>query len=121
MKGYDGLPDNWVGNSSIPKNGYDNEIAVFSLRGDDSLKTIYQPDDAVFVGDVDLHYDAAKMLFSSIGTNGAWAVFEAGVDGKNLRQVSPDMGSDVDCYDPVYLPDWRIILIPQAVTLAYHA
>ena len=63
-----GLPQNWQGNSSIPKN-CDNEIA--SLRYKDAsarIETVYKPKQNHFVGDVDLHFGGKKMLFSSIGT-----------------------------------------------------
>ncbi len=108
-KGHSGLPQNWQGNSSLPKKGYDNEIAVLSPLLDGELKTLHKPADGAFVGDVDLEFDAGKLLFSSISTNGAWAVFEIRADGTGLRQVSPDLGGDVDSYDAIYLPDGRII------------
>ncbi len=104
-----GLPQNWQGNSSIPKN-HDNEIA--SLRYKDAsarIETVYKPKQNHFVGDVDLHFGAKKMLFSSIGTHGRWHIFEATVDGTGLRQVSAGSSNDIDNYDPMYLPDGRII------------
>ena len=41
--------------------------------------------------------------------NGRWQIYELGVDGRGLRQVSSDDPADVDNYDPCYLPDGRII------------
>ena len=41
--------------------------------------------------------------------NGRWQVYELGVDGRGLRQVSSDDPADVDNYDACYLPDGRII------------
>ncbi len=107
-KGASGLPQNWQGNSSLGKN-YDNEIAVLSPLLGGALKTLYRPDKQQFVGDFDLHFNADKILFSSLAPDNAWAVFEIKADGSGLRRVSPDLGADVDCYDPVYLPDGRII------------
>jgi formylglycine-generating enzyme required for sulfatase activity len=104
-----GLPQNWQGNCALARQGFDNEIATLSpVRPDGKLATLYRPEKKVFVGDVDLHFDADKMLFSSIGSQNRWHVFEMDADGKNLRQRTPDE-PDVDYYDPCYLPDDRIL------------
>jgi len=120
-RGASGMPANWQGNSSLKtkssvdkktgeiRGAFDNEIAALSPLLDGTIKDLYKPSAGQFVGDFDLHFDADRILFSSIADNGAWAVFEIKVDGTGLRQVSPDMGNDVDNYDPVYLPDGRII------------
>ena len=105
-----GLPQNWQGNCSLPRDGFDNEIAVLSpVSPAGALTTLYRPQRRVFVGDVDLHFDADKMLFSSLDAKGRWQVFELGADGKGLTQVTPGDQPEVDNYDPVYLPDERII------------
>jgi len=105
-----GLPQNWQGNCALPRNGYDNQIAVLSPVGPQGkLATLYQPENGEFVGDVDLHFDADKMLFSMPGTANRWQIWEIGSDGKQLRQVTPGEHADVDNYDPCYLPDGRII------------
>lgn len=105
-----GLPQNWQGNCALPKTGYDNAIMVLSpVRPDGALRTVYQPEKDVFVGDVDLHFDAERMLFSMPGTHGRWQVWEVNVDGSGLRQVTPGEEPDVDNYDACYLPDERII------------
>jgi formylglycine-generating enzyme required for sulfatase activity len=104
-----GLPQNWQGNCALARQGFDNEIATLSpVRPDGKFATLYRPEKKVFVGDVDLHFDADKMLFSSIGSQNRWHVFEMNADGKNLRQRTPDE-PDVDYYDPCYLPDGRIL------------
>jgi formylglycine-generating enzyme required for sulfatase activity len=107
-----GLPQNWQGNCALPRNGYDNQIAVLSpVRPEGGVSTLYQPPKDEFVGDVDLHFDAGKMLFSMPGPNGRWQVWELGADGSpaSLRQVTTDDPPDVDNYDACYLPDERII------------
>ncbi|MBX7258664.1 MAG: SUMF1/EgtB/PvdO family nonheme iron enzyme [Candidatus Hydrogenedentes bacterium] len=105
-----GLPQNWQGNCAISSRGYDNEIATLSpLRPDGELKTLYKPEAGAFVGDIDLHFDANKMLFSMPGSNGRWQIWEMGADGTNLRQVTPGVEPDVDNYDACYLPDERIM------------
>ncbi len=105
-----GLPQNWQSNSVLPASGFDDEIASLSLAEPEAeLTRIYKPKESVFVGDVDLDFDADKLLFSSVGANGRWHIFEIGIDGQGLRQVTPSLYDDVDNYDACYLPDRRII------------
>lgn len=111
------MPANWQGNSSLRRRARtpENELALLDIK-DGDLKTVYKPETKKYVGQFDLHFDADKVLFSSLTENGTWAIFEIKVNPVNgkmvkgsLRQVSPDMGKDVDNYDAVYLPNGRII------------
>jgi formylglycine-generating enzyme required for sulfatase activity len=109
-RGHLGLPQNWQGNCSLPRSGFDNEIDVLSpVSPAGTLTTLYRPERPVFVGDVELHFDAGKMLFSSVDERNRWQVYEIDSNGKDLRQVTPAEPKDVDNYDAVYLPDERII------------
>jgi len=113
-----GLPQNWQANPSISRNGYDNEIAV--LKTADTAgptETLYRPEKGEFVGDVELHWDADRLLFSMPGTHSRWQVWEIGTDGKGLRQVNPGEHADVDNYDACYLPDGRVI---YCSTVGFH-
>jgi formylglycine-generating enzyme required for sulfatase activity len=105
-----GLPINYTGNCALPRTGYDNEIALLdSFRSGGTITTLYKPSKPVFVGDVDLHWDAEKILFSSIGSEERWHLFEVGLDGKGLRQVTPGGQTDYDNYDGCYLPNGGIV------------
>ncbi len=105
-----GLPMNYLSNSSIGPTGYDNQIAVLSpVRPGGKLTTLYRPEGGRFVGDVDLHFDADRMLFSMPGSNGRWRVFEINTDGSNLHELPLIREPDVDNYDACYLPDERIV------------
>jgi len=114
-----GLPQNWQSNCVLPRTGFADEIAVLSPVGaDGELRALYKPDKNVFVGDVDLHFDGDRMLFSSIGSHDRWQVFEIKADGSGLRQVTPRDQEDVDNYDACYLPDGRIIFCSTASMVA---
>ncbi|HNR31285.1 MAG TPA: SUMF1/EgtB/PvdO family nonheme iron enzyme, partial [Candidatus Hydrogenedentes bacterium] len=113
-----GLPQNWQGNCSLPPGDYNNEIAIIPLRGgDDADRVAYRPADGRFLGDVDLHFDAGKMLFSMPDDRGRHQIWEVCVDGSGLRQVTPGEEPDVDNYDACYLPDERIV---YGSTACYH-
>ncbi len=110
-----GLPANWQSNSSLPTTGFDNQLAVLSpVRPDGELTTLFQPEGGRFVGDVDLHFDAERMLFSMPGANGRWQVFEMNVDGSGLHELPLIHEPDVDNYDACYLPDGRILFTSTA-------
>ncbi|MFA7007098.1 MAG: hypothetical protein WC429_23875, partial [Verrucomicrobiia bacterium] len=104
-----GLPANWQGNSSVNPATV-NEVAAMSIREKNPLlQRIYKPKKDVFVGDMRLHFDGERILFSSIGSNDRWQIFEMKLDGSGLRQVSRGEYDDIDNYDGMYLPDGRII------------
>ncbi len=109
------FPANWQGNTGMSKTGFGNEIARLNLKTG-ALETVYRPDGgSSYVGDINLHFDGTKMLISSVGEKDkTWQVFELNTDGSGLRQVSPDVGPDVDNYNGVYLPDGGMIFCSTA-------
>jgi formylglycine-generating enzyme required for sulfatase activity len=106
-----GFPSNHESHSSLKKTGYQSEIAVLDL-GTGETKTIYKPAGGLFVGHLDLHWNGERVLFTQSGP-GNWKVWEMKVDGTGLRQVS-QTPADVDCYEPIYVPDGRIIFASNA-------
>ncbi len=105
-----GLPHNYESNSSLPPTGYDNQIAVLApVRPEGKLTTFYRPEGGRFVGDLKLHFDADRLLFSMPDANGRWQVFEIKADGSGLRELPLIREPDVDNYDACYLPDGRIV------------
>ncbi len=109
------LPANWESNSSLPTTGIDNQLVVLSpIRPDGARTTLFQPEEGRFVGDVDLHFDGERLLFSMPGSNGRWQVFELNVDGTGLRELPLIHELDVDNYDACYLPDGRILFTSTA-------
>ena len=107
----EGLVNNWQSNSSMRGTGYDNEIAVLSpVSPKGELTTLFKPEGGRFVGDVDLEFDADKMLFScGAGANGRWQVCEIDADGKNFRELPLIKEKDVNNYDACYLPDGNVV------------
>ena len=109
-----GLPQNWQSNSSLPKTGFRDSVEILSpVDAEGQLTTLYKPEGGRFVGDLDLDSDAERFLFSMPGDNDRWQVFEIGVDGAGLRQLTGEQ-PDVDSYDACYLPDGKIIFTSSA-------
>jgi formylglycine-generating enzyme required for sulfatase activity len=114
--GFDmGLPRSSHGNSSLPQKAFDNEIAVISpVAPNGRLATLFKPEAGRFVGDVDLHFNADRLLFSMRDDRGLFQIHQIGADGSGLCQVSRGDQPDVDNYDPCYLPDGRIVFASSA-------
>jgi formylglycine-generating enzyme required for sulfatase activity len=137
-RGQLGLPVNHKCNSGIEQTGYDNEIARLSPR-DGNLQTLYRPAGSEFVGEIDLHWDADRLLFT-MPHEGSWQIWEIdlkkgtgpifrnGPKGaahkldlspfSSPRQVSRGDQADVDNFDACYLPDGGIVF---ASTASFHA
>ncbi len=110
-----GLPRNWQSNSCLPKNGFNNEIAVLSpVCPEGRLTTLYRPERDVFVGDVDLDFDADKLLFSMPDEDDHWSVYELDADGTDLRALPLIDAPDVGNYDACYMPDGNIMFTSTA-------
>lgn len=103
---------------TIPRTGqFDDQIVVLSnLRGAVTESTIYAATNGATLIDPVLDFDAKKLMFARNGdAQRNWRVFEIGLDGSGLRQVTPDDGEDVGHFDPCFLADGRIIFASTAV------
>lgn len=113
-------PNNWSNQYSASRGGFRASIVELSnLRGDKlKERVIYKPKDDAPVTDVHMHWDANRMLFTSVDSARRWHVFEVNTDGtgaKNLTAAIPE--ADVEFADGAYLPDGRLII---NTTLGYH-
>ena len=111
--------NNYSNMYSAARTGFDAEIAELSnLRGDVKVRTIYEPSRDVNIADLQIHWDADKLIFSSLDDKNRWQIYEVGVDGSGLNQKIKLNEPDVEFCDPNYLPDGRII---AATTAGYNA
>jgi len=107
-----GFGANWDSNSSLPKGGYDDEIMVLDTRRPESeLTSFYKPERDTLVNHLNLDFDASRLMFSAVGDNGRWHVFE--LKDKEVTQLTHG-DKDVDFYDSCYLPDGRVMLTSTA-------
>ncbi|MCX6911389.1 MAG: hypothetical protein NTY01_25560, partial [Verrucomicrobia bacterium] len=112
-----GQPNNWRTDDVVVRKGsFRDELAVlFDLRGDGRFETVYAAQDMETLFAPDLNFDADRILFSkkSAKENGL-RLWEIAVDGKGLRQVTPDDGDDVSHMEPCYLPNGDIVFTSNA-------
>ncbi len=107
---------------TMPKvDGWTNEIAVLSsVRPEGRLATFYQPPGTGLVNDLELHWDANKLLFSMPDTNRNWQIHELTLSSPRRaaqfppRQLTPSFHRDIHNYDAVYLPNDEIIFLSTA-------
>jgi len=117
-----GLPANWESHSSLPPTGYENRLCVMSLRRmGESPQYLFEPSDGRYVGEVDLHFDAKKLLVSMPGSFNRFQVFELYLERENgrlfvsqVKELPLIREPDVDNYDACYLPDDRIVFTSTA-------
>jgi|GEM_PF-796928 len=115
-----GLPANWQGNHALKKNikpdqRWLDELWEFKVEGDKVTdKLLFKPEDSKGVLDLEVDWDAKKIMFSSLTKKNNFQLFEIDADGKNLRMLSPEIYENVDNFDGVYLPDGRVIFCSTA-------
>lgn len=115
-----GLPENYNSNSVLHALGYRDELCRANLR-DGNVVPIYKPAAGEFVGDLELYYDASKVMFSSpdVNANARWRLWELALDKDANPVGAPQLldminEPDVDNYDACYLPDDRVVFCSTA-------
>ncbi|MDP6635203.1 MAG: isochorismatase family protein [Phycisphaerae bacterium] len=115
-RGWDiGFPRSSFGKSSLKRNALEGEIAVLSpVTPEGKLTALYRPKTPLFVGDVDLHFSADRMLFTKRDSRGNFQIHEISAKGGSPRQVSGGEQPDVHNHDGAYLPNGDIIFASTA-------
>ncbi len=110
-----GLPMNYHGNTDLAPTGYDNTlVALTPPTPGGRIKTLFQPTGDRFIGDLDLHYDARKLLLSMPDEHGRWGIAELDLVNGTLAPLPLIDETDVHNYDACYLPDERIVFTSTA-------
>lgn len=106
------LTKNWASDlNAVPVMPcWDDAIAQSSIHHPEQPDTVvYKAKASHCIQNLDLNFDADKMLFNMAGSNNCWQVHEIKPDGTGLRQVNLGREPDVNNGDACYLPDGRII------------
>lgn len=105
-------PSNFQNNSEIsnPKDGWKNDFAVLKKIGQSvNVESVYKPERNTILNDPELYFDGTKVLYSSIGSNDRWHLFELNLENKSTCQVTPDGYKDFDSFDGCYTADDKYI------------
>ncbi len=108
-----GISANYNGHTSIGGfQNIDNEIGKLNVRSA-KYTPIYKPKRG-YIGDIELHFDAERMLVTGVSEKGRLQVFELAADGSKITEITPKGFTDVDNYEGMYLPNGRIIYTSTA-------
>lgn len=113
-------PSNFQNNSEIgnPRKGWDNEFVVLRRQqGNWETKVLYKPEPGVIVSDPEVHFNGGKVLYSSVGENSHWHLFELDLKTGKTKQVTPATYKDFDSFDGCYTPDGKIVFCATATFL----
>lgn len=105
-------PSNFQNNSEIwnPKKGWNNSfVKIVASKGKIVEEKLYKPQDSTIIADPEPSFDGNRLLFSSIGTNNRWHLFELDLTTGESKQVTPEAYKDFDSFDGCYTPDGRYI------------
>ena len=109
------LPANWISNASRGKGQYDDSLVFLNLRDLDApLQEIAKGRKGSYIGDVNLHWDADRCLVTCLSDSNTWQVYECNLNDGSLRQVTPEMGNDVNNVEGCYLPDGATVFVSSA-------
>ncbi|MBI9017633.1 MAG: SUMF1/EgtB/PvdO family nonheme iron enzyme [Phycisphaerae bacterium] len=95
-----------------PKSGND-EIITLTDFDQPVLSTLYKPDMGGHIAEIDLDFDANKIMYSGLGSEDHWHLHEIDDNGKYVKQLTPE-GAPYNSFDSCYLPDGRIIFTSTA-------
>lgn len=102
-------PANYSSLFSGARKGYDAELIEITNFDVQQAKIIYKPEIDVPISDVQLHWDANRLLFTSIDNDRKWQVYEIDTDGSGLHQKIVTEESDLEFCDANYLPDGKVV------------
>jgi formylglycine-generating enzyme required for sulfatase activity len=89
-------------------------VLATNLRGEVALESLYAPETAKTLIDMDLDFDASRVMFSAAGENGRWHLWEMDVETNGVHRIT-ELVDELDYYDSCYMPDGRIMFISNAV------
>ena len=112
---YLGLAANFQGNSHLRQLGNEDEIVTLQFKESNAtLKTLYKPERSELITDIELDFNAEKMMFSKPSKAQTWQVYEMTLKDKKTIQLTQEKGYGVHNYDSCYLPDGNIIYTSTA-------
>ncbi len=103
--------NNWTNQMSASRAGFNAEIAEMSNIRDEQpeFKTIFKPEIDAPVSDLMLHWDADKILFTSVNNRDKWNLFQVDIDGSNVEEVIKTDEPDLEFMDGTFLPSGKFI------------
>jgi formylglycine-generating enzyme required for sulfatase activity len=110
------LPQNWQQQRDVKRQGLTNEIAVMTvLRGAPALQAIHAAAPGSYVGDLQLHWDARRLMFTGENGKGLHRVYELDIGAPGRVTELPFIpDDDVDTYAGCWLADDSVLFLSNA-------
>lgn len=102
---------NWNNQQSNKYRGYQADIISLRNLLSPSLTTIFHSKNGAVISDLRMHWDAKRMLFTSVTDDDRLNVFQIQTDGSNFQPLIHTVEDDLEFYDASYLPDGRLLAI----------
>ncbi len=111
-----GFVPNWHSNCARGKPQCQDELIVIDPDGPlaQAPKRVLTAPRNAFAGDLSMHWDAGRFLFTGLSDQDAYQVFEHNLITGNTQQVTPNMGSGIDNAEGCYVPDGATLFISNA-------
>ena len=115
------LPTNWDNQRETNRGGLSNQIVtVSSLHAMPRIETVWQPPHAsAYAGDLQLHWDARRLMFTSNNAKGNYRVYELDLSrpSDSAREITQIPDEDVDNYAGCWLADDQMLFLSTASML----
>jgi len=110
------LPQNWQQQRDVKRQGLTNEIAVMTdLRDGPTIKPLHKAPPGTYIGDLQLHWDARRLMFTGENQAGLHRVYELDIRKPELVKEFPFIpDSDVDNYAGCWLADDSVLFLSNA-------
>jgi formylglycine-generating enzyme required for sulfatase activity len=106
----DFLYNNWLGTYAMSRGNHDSSIQCRNIRtGKDRLIAKALPGRAI--NDIDLDFDASRIVYAGQNTKGRWQIWAHDLKVGKTRMINTGDHPDIDNYDPVILPNGKIIFM----------
>ncbi|MDO4629139.1 MAG: hypothetical protein Q4C70_08145, partial [Planctomycetia bacterium] len=90
------LPHNYNSNSVLAKTGYGNTLCELNLRTG-AQRTVYTPPKDFWIGDLELHFDAEKVMFSMPSaemSDPRWRLWEVGINPEQNAEQGGEQNAE---------------------------
>eukprot|EP01029_Cantina_marsupialis_P006627 TRINITY_DN1732_c0_g5_i3.p1 TRINITY_DN1732_c0_g5~~TRINITY_DN1732_c0_g5_i3.p1 ORF type:complete len:1331 (+),score=239.19 TRINITY_DN1732_c0_g5_i3:41155-45147(+) len=103
--------NNWSCHMSMRRKGFNCELAMLSnLRGEVQSETIYKPNGGHPLTSLRLHWDADRLMFTSVNEKDRWQLFELDLESKKAHQLTQVAEDDLHFFDGTYLPNGKVVV-----------
>ena len=115
------LPTNWDNQRETSRSGLTNQIVSLSgLRAVPQIATVWQPPRAsAYAGDLQLHWDAHRLMFTSTNDKGNYRVYELNLSqpAESIHEITQIPDDDVDNYAGCWLADDAMLFLSTATMI----